>query len=584
MRRRFRSLSIRRQLTVVILAVSLVPLFTLFFANRHYIQDRMLMQTRETFGSSLTQAGSFLSDKAEQARNLMQVLFADNHIQQGYDFFRHVISNDETSWLADLSSGRVTYKGSLLGVLNRVYYYAGNDGLAFRKDKLYASMNEAQKAEFDAWFSGKGPNYLFVTSPLLRSGSGPEYLSLLARVPSATRLRSTIGLMQAEISTSGLMEILHAVVTTEHSALFLTGADGAAFLESGSGGLAASELQEFSAHLAAQENGADVLASVRFQGTQYLAGCVPVAGTDWQLILAVPMRDLTSITRSADRILVITILLLLLVILPVTALIARNILKPINRLRDGVNAVSNGDYSMEVPRSGTPELDEVTDSFNFMSKQTRRMLDEQYRMGLDLKNKELQLLQEQINPHFLYNTIDLMHWEARRAGSPEMEEITHALSQFYKLSLGHGEEIVTLGHEVNHVRAYMQIQNIRFMNRIRLITDVPDALLNVRIVKMILQPLVENSIQHGIREKPDESGVITVRAWREDESVLISVSDDGVGMDEETIARILTSEQPGYGVYNVNDRLILRYGSSAGLVFRSSPGEGTTVTMRIPAE
>ena len=130
----------------------------------------------------------------------------------------------------------------------------------------------------------------------------------------------------------------------------------------------------------------------------------------------------------------------------------------------------------------------------------------------------------------------------------------------------------------------MRIQNIRFMNRIQFKTDVPEALLNTRILKMVLQPLVENSIQHGIREKPDETGLIEIRARRQGDQVLITLSDDGVGMDEETIARIISSEHPGYGVYNVNDRLVLRYGLGAGLEFHSIPGQGTTVSLRIPAE
>lgn len=165
-----------------------------------------------------------------------------------------------------------------------------------------------------------------------------------------------------------------------------------------------------------------------------------------------------------------------------------------------------------------------------------------------------------------------------------MEDLIHALSQFYKLSLGHGEEIVTLRHELDHVEAYLYVQNLRFMNRIQLKVDVPKELEQVRIVKMVLQPLAENSIQHGIREKPEETGTIRIRAEREGDHVAVTLSDDGVGMDEETISRIMSSEHPGYGVYNVNDRLVLHYGSGAGLQFRSVPGRGTSVTFRIPLE
>ena len=518
------------------------------------------------------------------AKNLVSMLFGDSHVQQGYDFFSATEQNEETAWLADLSSSRVTYKGSLLGSLSRVYFYRDGAAWDFRSDKLYASFDDAERADFEEWYADAGRNYCFLTFTSQRLGSKPRYIYLLAKVPSATRLGGMVGLMQAEISTATFQRILDDVPASDHSALYLISSDGESFLSSGEAAFDADALRAFSDRLGDGTSGDEALSQLDFEGERYLAGQVDIKGTDWRLVMAVPARDLTAITRGTDSILLVTVLILLLMILPIAALVAYNLLNPVYRLQKGVNAIAQGDYGKAVPHSDTPELNRLIDSFNFMRTEIQRMMEEQYRMGRDLKNKELQLLQEQINPHFLYNTIDLLHWEARRAGNKEAEEITYALSQFYKLSLGHGEEIVTLGHELSHVAAYMRIQNIRFMNRIRFTTDVPEALLNVRIVKMVLQPLVENSIQHGIREKPDETGAIEIRARREGEWVVISVSDDGVGMDEGTIQRIVSSEQPGYGVYNVNDRLVLHYGSGAALSFESVPGEGTTATFRIPCD
>ncbi|MDO4867481.1 MAG: sensor histidine kinase [Clostridia bacterium] len=584
MRRISQKRTIRYQLTVILLTMVMIPLCILFFVNRYYIQTRLFNQTNDTYATALTQAGSYISDKTTLAKNLVSMLFADPHVQQGYDFFRSNDSNDETAWLADLSSGRVTYKGSLLNSLSRVYFYQGNASLDFRSDKLYASLDEPGRELFEAWYANPAKNYYFLTFTREQLGYTPRYVYLLAKVPSATRLGSTVGLMQADIPTAAFQRILDSVPSSAHSALYLVSTEGESFLAAGDARFDSAALRAFTAMLDALGAPENELSRISFDGGSYLAGKVSIASTDWQIIMAVPAGDITGITRGADRMLLVTMLILLALILPTAALVAHRILKPIYNLKDGVEAVSRGDYTFNVPQCGTMELDQVIDNFNFMREQTQVMMGEQYRMGQDLKNKELRVLQEQINPHFLYNTIDLLRWEARKAGSKEMEDITHALSQFYKLSLGHGEEIVTLGHEVDLVSAYMHIQNIRFMNRIQLETDVPEELRHVRIVKMVLQPLVENSIQHGIREKPDESGIIKIRARRSGNDVEITVSDDGVGMDEETIARIISSEHPGYGVFNVNDRLVLHYGSSAGLVFRSIPGEGTTVTLNIPYE
>ena len=584
MRRFFQGRSLRFQLTALFLVMVLIPLCIMFFSSRWSIQTRLVLQTEDTYATALTQAGSYISDKAMLAKNLVSMLFTDSHVQQGFNFFLGSDANEESAWLGDISSGRVTYKGSLLGSLSRVYLYQEGATLDFRSDRLYTSLDEAERRRLEAWLTGSGDNFYFLTRAREQDGFRPRYIYLLAKVPSALRLGKTIGLMQAEIPAANFQQVLDSVPDSGHSALYLADAEGESFLSAGDARFGQEELTGFLEALGKENTSGGRLTRIRFGGVSYLAGVEEIRGTDWRILLAVPTADITGVTRGADRIMILTLLILCALIIPAIALVAHNILRPVHRLQEGVEAVSRGDYSVPVPRSGQPELDRVVDSFNAMQEKIQVMMAEQYRMGQDLKTKELQVLQEQINPHFLYNSIDLLHWEARKAGNREMEDLIHALSQFYKLSLGHGEEIVTLRHELDHVEAYLYVQNIRFMNRIQLKVDVPKELEQVRIVKMVLQPLTENSIQHGIREKPEETGSIEIRAVREGDYVAVTLSDDGVGMDTETISRIMSSEHPGYGVYNMNDRLVLHYGSGAGLQFHSIPGQGTRVTFRIPFE
>lgn len=583
MRHLFRRMSIRSQLTTVILALVMLPLLVMFLSNRTFIQSRLYSQTSDTYASALTQASSHIADKVELTKNLVSMLFADSDVQQGIAF-RSSDSDESHTWVADLSSNRVIYKGSLLGSASKVYFYSNEASLDFRSDNLYTSLSPEAQEQFETWYAGDGQNYCFITFTQEQLGFKPRYIYMIAKVPSATRLGKYLGVIETDIPIAPFEEILASVSASSHSALYLISSDGEPFIRSGNAILSGNELNALCALLDQNPSQDSALSQVIYQGETYLAAHLYIPGTQWRIVMTVPQSDLSVITHDADQILLFTMLLILLLIIPATALISRSILKPIYNLQEGVNAISQGDYNITVPLCGTLELDQVIDSFNFMCQQTQVMMDEQYRMGQDLKSKELRVLQEQINPHFLYNTIDLLHWQARKVGSKEMEDIVYSLSQFYKLSLGHGEKIVTLGHELRLVSAYMRIQNIRFMNRIRLDINVPEELENVRIVKMVLQPLVENSIQHGIREKPDETGTISIYAERQGDDVLLTVADDGVGMDDETITRITTSEHPGYGVYNVNDRLILHYGSNAGLVFHSTPGKGTVVTLRIPFE
>ena len=374
MLRFFQGRSIRFQLTTLFLAMILVPLCIMFFANRWSIQTRLVRQTEETYATALDQAGSYISDKATLAKNLISMLFADSHIQQGFNFFLGSDSNEGTAWLGDISSGRVTYKGSLLGSLSRVYLYQQGAALDFRSDRLYTTLDETSRGRIDAWLADPGKTYYFLTLTREQLGYRPQYIYLLAKIPSALRLGSTIGLMQAEISAATFQQVLDSVPGSQHSSLYLVSSDGMSFLSSGNTRFGPEELRSFMDVLKAQDQTGTGPFRIRFGGVTYLAGIEDIHGTDWQIVLAVPTADVTGITQGADRIMVITMLILIGLIIPVIALTAHNILKPIYRLQDGVNAISRGDYSVTVPHSGNPELDRVVDSFNSMREQTQVMM------------------------------------------------------------------------------------------------------------------------------------------------------------------------------------------------------------------
>jgi two-component system sensor histidine kinase YesM len=217
-----------------------------------------------------------------------------------------------------------------------------------------------------------------------------------------------------------------------------------------------------------------------------------------------------------------------------------------------------------------------------------QLVEDKYRLGQAVKQLELKALQAQINPHFLYNTLDLINWMSAKYKAEEIRALVSALSKFYKLSLSGGEDTVRVRGELEHVQAYVQIQNMRYADCIRLILNVPEPLLDYPILKLVIQPLVENAIFHGIRHKADENGIIEINGEIQNEVLCLHVRDDGVGMPEERVNGILsahphTENHHGYGVRNIDERLRLRYGAGFGLSFRSAPGEGTTVTVRIPA-
>ena len=199
---------------------------------------------------------------------------------------------------------------------------------------------------------------------------------------------------------------------------------------------------------------------------------------------------------------------------------------------------------------------------------------------------ELKALQGQINPHFLYNTLDLINWTAVNNQVPEISFLVKSLSRFYKLSLSKGSDIIPIKDELEHVRLYVEIQNKRLEGTINLIMDIDEKVYEYSTIKIILQPIVENAILHGIMEKESKTGNIVISACMERNKILFTLYDDGAGMSREQLENVLqynTKAFHGYGVKNINERIKLYYGNSYGLSYQSAPDAGTTVVVSIPA-
>lgn len=200
------------------------------------------------------------------------------------------------------------------------------------------------------------------------------------------------------------------------------------------------------------------------------------------------------------------------------------------------------------------------------------------------REAEYKALESQINPHFLYNTLDSIKWLAMRKKTKDVVDTIEALSNLYRFNLNKGREIVTVGEELNSIRDYMHIQNVRFGNKITLITDVPELIIRNRIIKMTLQPLIENSVYHGIQDSLKKAGTIRISGRVQDDFVILDVADNGGGIEEKRLESLLQRESGGYGLRNVNQRLKLFYGDEYGLTVESTKGEGTIVSVRVPLD
>lgn len=233
------------------------------------------------------------------------------------------------------------------------------------------------------------------------------------------------------------------------------------------------------------------------------------------------------------------------------------------------------------------ELDTLTRSLNTMADQLDELIENRIADQRSLRKAEMRTLQAQITPHFIYNTLDTIVWLAQQKENQAVVDITMALTQFFRISLSGGSDYITVGQELSHVESYLKIQAVRYESIMQYRIDVEASLAPCPILKLLLQPLVENAIYHGIKKKRGR-GLITVTGRRNpDQTMTFSVSDTGIGMPAERLAEVraaLTSDagpQAGFGLYNVNQRIRLYYNNS-GLDIQSAYRSGTTISFTIP--
>lgn len=323
--------------------------------------------------------------------------------------------------------------------------------------------------------------------------------------------------------------------------------------------------------------------------TKVYAGFYSISNTDWFMVTVLPSPPLI---HESNR-LMIQIALIYAVFL-VLALIFANILAHsiTGRLSSVIRQMQTVRHGPPTPMdspSAHDEIGDLIDTYNYMTRKMDELMKTQAKAAEDLRIAEFNSLQAQINPHFLYNTMDMINWMALQGQTDEISHAVQSLSRFYKLTLSRKKGISTIARELEHVTIYVQLQNMRYHDSIELITDIPDELSEYQIPKLTLQPVVENSILHGILEKESKSGTIVITGWMENEDVVLLVSDDGVGIPPEILSTILSgngNSQSGgtnIAVYNTHRRLQILYGNDYGLTYSSKPGEGTEVEIRFPA-
>jgi len=419
------------------------------------------------------------------------------------------------------------------------------------------------------------------------SALSADVFSMYRKIRNKDSIQTIIGVMKISILAKNIADILEKADISKRGTVFIVDSSERLICKAADDGGLAERLAPAALFAAAEPGESHEWKRARVAGSDYEYKAKTLESSDWTLVSAVPLSEIRYSADQLKRMLLLLTATIAVAAFLVAAYFSSSATRRIVRLTEMMNTVRDRSLGAALPTGARDEIGQLIDSYNYMLERIHALIEAQYEAGRSVKSAELRALQAQINPHFLYNALDLINWKAIERGAPEIAEISRALARFYYISLSGGQAIVSLADELGNVEAYMQIQNLRFENRIRFIVDIPDALRLCSMPKLILQPLVENAIAHGIREKePEPSGFISIKAVREGDAIVLTVEDDGVGIPEDKIATLLveggSSDRHGYGVRNVNERIRLTYGEGYGLSFARRPGGGTIVTVRIP--
>lgn len=307
-----------------------------------------------------------------------------------------------------------------------------------------------------------------------------------------------------------------------------------------------------------------------------------IEDTKWNFCLYQPKEELEKSVWTLLLGNIPVLLLCLFLILLLGYFFSRKMVERLEQLTENMNQINLGLRKVTVVSQSKDEIGVLVRTFTRMMDEINKLISQVYEAKIKLQKTEMKALQAQINPHFLYNSLSIINWKALEADNEGISRTTLALSTYYRTSLNKGETMTIAANEIRNIDAYLQIQLIMHDNSFQVIKEIQEDALSYSVPKLILQPLVENAIEHGLDVSEKEEKWLKISVCKEKDALIMAVEDNGMGMSEEQAKSIITYRSKGYGVRNVNDRITLLYGEEYHLRVKSRQGEGCRIEIVIP--
>lgn len=458
--------------------------------------------------------------------------------------------------------------------IHSIYLEAMN-GLVFDSESAHNTISPRLRRELVLL---RGDGVLIPDMITNYNGTQTRVFSYIKIIKDTENLASNLAVLKINVPEASIGKVFGSKLLSENSSFFIVD-DAGSIVSSFNAPEAPQEMIE-----AGALSGAGGYDSRVISGKEYVVTCCPIRFPSWTLFNLVPLHELSQDITIIRNITLLSIICSLLICMLIVLSFSIKVFSPLKKLRKAMFQLENENFDVNIDIHGHDEIALLADSFNKMSRKLDALVNEVLSVQIKQKEAELKALQMQINPHFLYNTLDMIYWRARLEKAADSAALVKTLSGLFRLTLNSGNEFTSLEKELEHLRLYITIQENRFEGAVSFSLTVQDGLLDCKVVRLILQPLVENGIVHGI-ERNGGKGAIAIRVFKQQNTLVCEIEDDGAGAEESAVYAYLNKverDNQGFALNNVNSRLRACYGKEYGLSFETAPGKGMKVRVTQP--
>jgi Predicted signal transduction protein with a C-terminal ATPase domain len=552
--RRLGNQRLKSKLFLVYLLVTILPILSLVVFSYQLVRDQLIRQAEVNVNSTIDQININVLNRLDTYSQISTLIYLDNLLR---NYLLHTYGPDDLFYLDAYDYINQTLYKMMAMYPNLTSISIYTDNRTIRSDGLFIRYTEDLPDDMKRKImAAEGKITSFVTT----SEDGADTITL-ARALNYLSLNYPYGILLIEFSERELYSLI--VKESNNKSIFIADEQGA-IITSGR-----------------QDRQFRHLSELETAGNKVMAKKLP---NGWQTVVLLSYDELLREARTASAKMLIASLACVAAAVVLIYVTSRFMTKRIEILFQAIRKVERGSFDLGSQSMGEDEIGQLWFALNKMAYRMKELIQDVYTKEAARNEAEMTSLQAQISPHFLYNTLASISALALRYHNPLVHQMADDLARFYRISLSKGKKTVTIEHEIELTKHYISIQKVRFSGMFHVHYDLDESLFSCTTLKLIIQPFIENCLNHAIWD--DESGIhVIIKLTSEEQDILISVIDDGMGMTRETLERLRsrTDVQPaGYGIYNVDKRIKLAYGERYGVELFSRLGIGTTVRIRIP--